>query len=123
MSRLGQSNKGIGAVVETISRVAAQTNLLALNAMIEAARAGEAGAGFAVVADEVKKLARQTADATVQITDRIAAIRDDTSRVVQTMARINAVVGQLSEESNSISAIVEQQTASTEGAARYIRCD
>lgn len=61
----------INKVVETINRVSGQTNLLSLNAAIEAEKAGEYGAGFAVVAREIRRLARQTAQATVDIEDMV----------------------------------------------------
>ena len=75
---LGANAVQIGKVVELIQGIAAQTNLLALNATIEAASAGEAGKGFAVVAGEVKELAKQTAQATDEIRQRVLSIQQGT---------------------------------------------
>ncbi len=85
VKRLGESTQKISKVVNLISSFADQTNLLALNASIEAAHAGEEGRGFAVVAEEVRSLARQSADATAEISKVVAEIQAETNEVVQAM--------------------------------------
>lgn len=84
---LSERSHQVGEIVDVIEGITDQINLLALNAAIEAARAGEAGLGFAVVAGEVRKLADNTATATVGITERIKAIQSDTEIAAGAMKR------------------------------------
>lgn len=72
----------MNSIVELISGITSQTGLLALNASIEAARAGESGKGFAVVATEISKMATQTDEATLHITELIHNISSSISEVV-----------------------------------------
>lgn len=85
VTKLGERSKEIGQIVGTISAIAGQTNLLALNAAIEAARAGEQGRGFAVVAEEVRKLAEQSQESALQISNLISEIQLDTNHAVLAM--------------------------------------
>ncbi len=110
----------IGKVVNLISDIAGQTNLLALNATIEAARAGEAGRGFAVVASEVKALAIQTARATEQIGQQIAAIQAASMDSARSIRAIAATIGRVSEAASSIAAGIEEQGAATQEIARNV---
>ncbi len=87
VNKLGESSAEIGKVIKMITSIAQKTDLLALNATVEAARAGEVGAGFAVVANEVKELAKQTAVATQEISQRIEAIRTDSKEAVDAIRR------------------------------------
>ncbi|MEI8355213.1 MAG: methyl-accepting chemotaxis protein, partial [Deltaproteobacteria bacterium] len=79
----------VGKIADFISDIARQTNMLALNASIEAARAGEYGKGFAVVAEEVRKLADGTGKSAEDINELIAAIREE-SRLLQETIRESA---------------------------------
>jgi methyl-accepting chemotaxis protein len=113
VGKLGESSTEIGNVIKVITSIAQQTNLLALNATIEAARAGEAGKGFAVVANEVKELAKQTAKATEEISQKIEAIQGDTKAAVGAIGEITTVINQINDISNAIASAVEEQTVTT----------
>jgi len=118
VSKLGVSSAEIGNVIKVITSIAQQTNLLALNATIEAARAGEAGKGFAVVANEVKELAKQTAKATEEIGQKIAAIQSDTKGAVEAIGTIRGIINQINDISNMIATAVEEQSATTNEMSR-----
>jgi methyl-accepting chemotaxis protein len=118
VAKLGESSIEIGKVIKVITSIAQQTNLLALNATIEAARAGEAGKGFAVVANEVKELAKQTAAATEDISQKIEAIQGDTKGAVVAIDQISKIINQINDIQNTIASAVEEQTATTNEIAR-----
>ena len=120
ISKLGESSAEIGKVIKVITSIAQQTNLLALNATIEAARAGEAGKGFAVVANEVKELAKETAKATEDISQKIEAIQGDTKSAVGAIGQISGIINQISDISNTIASAVEEQTATTNEIGRNV---
>ncbi len=121
VQELAQGAEKIGDVIRLINDIADQTNLLALNATIEAARAGDAGKGFAVVASEVKALANQTAKATEEISQQIAAIQESTARSVDEIASIRTVIGEVKDISASISDVMRQQGDATGEIARSIQ--
>ncbi len=118
---LAAAAERIGEVVRLINDIAGQTNLLALNATIEAARAGEAGKGFAVVASEVKNLASQTARATEEITQQIAAIQAATDETVEVIHGVGRTIGEINEVTSTIAAAVEEQGAATNEIARNVQ--
>ncbi|MCA8948731.1 MAG: methyl-accepting chemotaxis protein, partial [Planctomycetes bacterium] len=120
VSSLGSAANEIGRVIETIQDIAEQTNLLALNATIEAARAGEAGKGFSVVANEVKDLARQTAEATQDIRQRIVRIQESTQDSIDAITEIDKVIAQVSAASKSIAVAVGEQRTTTQEIAQSL---
>lgn len=120
VNELGTAATRIGKVTETITEISEQTNLLALNATIEAARAGEAGKGFAVVANEIKTLARQTADATLEIKNQISGIQDQTKSTVTEIGDISKVIKQINEIVMMVAAAVEEHNVTTNEIAENI---
>jgi len=118
MAQLSQAADKIGQVISLISDIAGQTNLLALNATIESARAGEAGRGFAVVAAEVKALAGQTAKATEDIAQQIAAMQEISRQSVSAISEIQTTINEIDSVSTAISAAVEEQSATTREISR-----
>ncbi len=113
MNSLGDAVDDIGKVTNTITEISEQTNLLALNATIEAARAGDAGKGFAVVANEIKDLARQTAEATLDIRGNIESVQEKTNVSVEKINAILGVIKNVNDIVSGIAAAVEEQSAAT----------
>ena len=111
VDELGSAAQDIGKVTETIADISAQTNLLALNATIEAARAGEAGKGFAVVANEIKDLAKQTAQATGEIKERIDGIQHSTNVTVAGIKKISDIITEIDTIVSSIAVSLDEQSA------------
>jgi methyl-accepting chemotaxis protein len=118
---LASGAQKIGDVVTLIQNIAAQTNLLALNATIEAARAGEAGRGFAVVASEVKSLAGQTAKATTEISEQVAAIQGASDETVAAIRSVVDVITEINQIGSAIASAIEEQGSATKEIARNVQ--
>jgi len=117
---LGKTAFEIRKVSETIADISEQTNLLALNATIEAARAGESGKGFAVVAGEIKALALQTAEATREISDKIAGVDAITSESVAGIKSIVGIIDEIDSIVTNVAAAIEEQSEATKKIANNV---
>jgi len=102
---ISENAGNISSVVTTITKVADQTNLLSLNAAIEAEKAGDYGLGFAVVAREIRRLADQTAVATLDIETMVKEMQGSVSTGVMEMDRFSEEVKR---EVKSVGEIAEQ---------------
>ena len=87
LSAINEKASNINAIVIAITKVADQTNLLSVNAAIEAEKAGESGKGFLVVAREIRRLADQTASATLDIERMVEQMQTAVSGGVMEMDR------------------------------------
>ena len=112
LGTINEKTKNITTVVTTINKVADQTNLLSLNAAIEAEKAGEYGKGFNVVAREIRRLADQTAVATLNIESMVQDMQLAVTTGVSEMDRFILAVKQSAEDvmniNNKIGEMIEQ---------------
>jgi methyl-accepting chemotaxis protein WspA len=108
----------ITGVVTTISKVADQTNLLSINAAIEAEKAGEQGLGFLVLAREIRRLADQTAVATLDIEQMVRQMQTAVSAGVMEIDRfaeeVRSGVGNVERVGGQFSQIIGQVRAVSE---------
>lgn len=136
LQSISERTDAIGAIVSSITKVAAQSNLLSVNAAIEAEKAGERGRGFLVVATEIRRLADRTADATRDIASAVKGMRSavaggvmqmetfahqvdahvqEVERIAELLAQVISAVEQLAGRLGSICEGMAQQR---EGAAQ-----
>lgn len=145
MENINKASQSISDIIGIIDAIADQTNLLALNAAIEAARAGESGRGFAVVASEIRELAGRSSKAVKDIEDivkhSVLQVEVGQEKVVSTSKELdeislsvestdemmqsllenvkvqNQAVGDLSNGTTQISAVVEANVAAAQDEA------
>jgi methyl-accepting chemotaxis protein len=108
--RLGIAAKSIGKIIVVINGIADQTNILALNARIEAASAGDYGKGFAVVAIEVNELAKQTANAALEIQKQVEEMQGNAEFAINAIKNISTLIEDVNAISQTIVSAVEEQS-------------
>lgn len=115
---LNERAGSITSVITTITKVADQTNLLSLNAAIEAEKAGEHGRSFSVIAREIRRLADQTANATLDIekmvTEMVSAVSAGVMSVDKFSEEIHTGVSQVNLVGEQLSKILEHVQQQTE---------
>ncbi|MBW2203349.1 MAG: methyl-accepting chemotaxis protein [Deltaproteobacteria bacterium] len=121
LASINEKAGNISHVVDTITKVADQTNLLSLNAAIEAEKAGEYGRGFQVVAREIRRLADQTAVATLDIEQMVQEMESavasgvmEMDKFIDEVRRSAEDVGNISTQLTRIIAQVQAQSPSFE---------
>ncbi len=112
LSVIREKANDINLVVTTITKVADQTNLLSVNAAIEAEKAGEYGLGFLVVAREIRRLADQSAVATLDIEQMVRLMQGAVSAGVMEMDKfteeVRRGVKSVAQISSQLAQIIEQ---------------
>lgn len=145
MDEINHASYEIEKIIQAMEEISFQTEILALNAAVEAARSGAAGKGFAVVASEVRRLANQSSDAskntTALIKGSIEAVQNGMEIAAETAQALLQVVqstkiayatvdsiadaakqqaafiAQVTEGIEQISAVVQNNTATSEESA------
>lgn len=118
---LNDKTNTITGVITTITKVADRTNLLSLNAAIEAHKLGDKGGGFSVIAAEIRRLADQTAYATLDIEKMVNEMVAAVSSSVEGMVKFSDDIRKGVEQATGISGLltkiiaqVQQQTSAFE---------
>ncbi|MBM4023121.1 MAG: methyl-accepting chemotaxis protein [Planctomycetes bacterium] len=111
LATISERATNINLAVTTITKVADQTNLLSINAAIEAEKAGEYGLGFLVVAREIRRLADQTAVASLDIERMVKEMQYSVSAGVMEMDKfaeqVRVGVREIGEVSEKLGEIIE----------------
>ncbi|HEY4177782.1 MAG TPA: methyl-accepting chemotaxis protein [Kofleriaceae bacterium] len=136
LSAIREKAADINMVVTTITKVADQTNLLSVNAAIEAEKAGEYGLGFIVLAREIRRLADQTAVATLDIDEIVKQMQGAVSAGVMEMdkftedvrkgvgtvegigAQLEQIIGSVQNLTQSFESVAEAMRAQSQGAVQ-----
>ncbi|MBS0188305.1 MAG: HAMP domain-containing protein [Planctomycetes bacterium] len=134
LNAINDRSQKITTVITTITKVADQTNILSINAAIEAEKAGEYGSGFLVIAREIRRLADQTASATLDIEqmvrqmqtavsagvmemDRFAdQVRRGVRDVVSAGSQMTEIIDRVNRSTDSFKQVNESMQAQSEGA-------
>ena len=103
LSSIRERATDITGIVTTMTKVAEQTNLLSVNAAIEAEKAGEQGRGFLVVAREIRRLADQSAIASLDIEHMVRQMQGAVTSGVMEMDRFSENVRRVAETTTGVS--------------------
>jgi methyl-accepting chemotaxis protein WspA len=115
LAAISERAANINLAVTTITKVADQTNLLSINAAIEAEKAGEYGLGFLVVAREIRRLADQTAVASLDIERMVKEMQYAVSAGVMEMDKFSEQVRAGVHEIGEVSGKLGEIIAAVEG--------
>lgn len=109
---INERANNISKIVTTITKVSDKTNLLSLNASIEAEKAGELGRGFSVVAREIRRLADQTAVATLDIEKMVkemqAAVSEGVMGMDKFIQEVNGGMHEITRISSQLEDIIQR---------------
>lgn len=118
LGAINERSQKITTIITTITKVADQTNILSINAAIEAEKAGEFGAGFLVIAREIRRLADQTAGATLDIEQMVQQMQAAVTSGVMEMDRfsdqVRRGVRDVASAGSQLAEIIDRVNRSTE---------